>query len=56
MDEDTRDLVIQGTKADTDTIARTVEDSPLPDHEGVIRLPQRMIPLLREALDDAEPQ
>lgn len=50
------DLVIQGVKADTETLARTVQDSPLPDHEGVIRLPQRMIPLLKEALDGAEPQ
>ncbi|MEU8988539.1 hypothetical protein AB0C98_19180 [Streptomyces sp. NPDC048558] len=56
VDEETRDLVIQGTLADTDTIARTIEDSPLPDYEGVIRLPHRMIPLLREALDGAKPQ
>ncbi|GGW77676.1 hypothetical protein GCM10010383_01230 [Streptomyces lomondensis] len=55
VDEDTQDLVIQGTTADADTVARTVQDSPLPDHEGVIRLPQRMIPLLREALDGAKP-
>lgn len=56
VDEETQDLVIQGIQADADTVARTVQDSPLPDHEGVIRLPQRMIPLLREALDGAEPQ
>ncbi|MEU6252406.1 hypothetical protein [Streptomyces sp. NPDC047043] len=56
MDEVTHEVVIQGATADADTIARTVQDSPLPDHEGVIRLPQRMIPLLREALDGAEPE
>lgn len=56
VDEDTHDLVIQGTTADADTLTRTVRDSPLPDHEGVIRLPQRMVPLLREALDGAKPQ
>lgn len=56
VDEDTHDLVIQGIRVDDDTVARTVQDSPLPDHEGVIRLPQRMIPLLREALDGAKPQ
>lgn len=56
VDEVTNDLVIQGIRADGDTVARTVQDSPLPDYEGVVRLPQRMIPLLREALDGAEPQ
>jgi hypothetical protein len=56
VDEETQDLVIQGVKADTETVARTVQDSPLPVHEGVIRLPRRMIPLLKEALDGAEPQ
>ncbi|MDF3141792.1 hypothetical protein PBV88_10885 [Streptomyces sp. T21Q-yed] len=56
VDEETQDLVIQGVKADAETRARTVQDSPLPDHEGVIRLPQRMIPLVREALDGAKPQ
>lgn len=39
VDEGTHDLVIQGTRADEATTARTAEDSPLPDHEGVIRLP-----------------
>ncbi|MFE8946312.1 hypothetical protein [Streptomyces sp. NPDC007856] len=56
VDEDTKDLVIQGLRADTDTVARTAQDSPLPEHEGVIRLPQRMIPLLRKAVDGAEPE
>ncbi|WP_328408801.1 hypothetical protein OG542_05815 [Streptomyces violaceus] len=56
VDEETQDLVIQGVKADAATLARTVRDSPLPDHEGVIRLPQRMIPLVREALDGAKPR
>ncbi|MER6713789.1 hypothetical protein [Streptomyces sp. NPDC000877] len=56
VDEETHDLVIQGTTADADTVAQTVQDSPLPDHEDVIRLPLRMIPLLREALDGAKPE
>ncbi|MEV7109660.1 hypothetical protein [Streptomyces anulatus] len=54
VDENTKDLVIQGVAADSDTTARTVQDSPLPAHESVVRLPQRLIPLLREALDVAE--
>nr|WP_247614027.1 hypothetical protein [Streptomyces sp. RG38] len=56
VDEETQDLVIQGVTADSDTTARTVHDSPLPAHESVVRLPQRMIPLLREALDGAKPE
>ncbi|MEV3870835.1 hypothetical protein [Streptomyces sp. NPDC049906] len=56
VDEDTRSLVIQGVRADAATTARTVRDSPLPGHECVVRLPARMIPLLREALDGAEPE
>ncbi|MFJ9685315.1 MULTISPECIES: hypothetical protein [unclassified Streptomyces] len=56
VDEDTKELVIQGVTADSGTVSRTVRDSPLPAHESVVRLPQRMIPLLREALDGAEPE
>ncbi|MEV7845991.1 hypothetical protein AB0O50_18600 [Streptomyces cyaneofuscatus] len=54
VDEETKELVIQGVTADADTTARTSQNSPLPAHESVVRLPQRMIPLLREALDGAE--
>ncbi|MEW2068898.1 hypothetical protein [Streptomyces sp. NPDC007346] len=56
VDEVTKELVIQGMTADAGTIARTVRDSPLPVHESVVRLPQRMVPLLRKALDGAEPE
>ncbi|MFF0058190.1 hypothetical protein ACFYRI_27775 [Streptomyces microflavus] len=56
VDEETKELVIQGMTADADTLARTSQNSPLPAHESVMRLPQRMIPLLREALDGAEPE
>lgn len=54
VDEDTRDLVIQGVTAGAETATRTVQDSPLPAHESVVRLPRRMMPLLRKALDEAE--
>jgi len=56
VDEETKELVIQGVTADADTIARTSQNGPLPAHESVVRLPQRMIPLLRDALDGAEPE
>lgn len=56
VDEVTEELVIQGVRADAGTIALTAQDSPLPAHESVVRLPQRMIPLLREAIDGAKPE
>ncbi|TRV76096.1 hypothetical protein FKN01_19620 [Streptomyces sp. 130] len=54
VDEDTQGIVVQGVMADAETTARTVADSPLPAHEGVVWLPKSMIPLLRKALDGAE--
>lgn len=56
VDEATQDLVIQGVTADAVTTALTVRDSPLPAHESVVRLPRRMIPLLRKAMNGAESQ
>lgn len=54
VEEKERDLVLQGFKVGADTEARCAQESPLPETEAVIRLPRRMIPLLREALDVAE--
>ncbi|MFE7241704.1 hypothetical protein [Streptomyces sp. NPDC057582] len=54
VDEDKKEIVLQGWNADDETTARTQQDSPLPDSEAVIRLPYRMIPVIRKALDDAE--
>ncbi|MEC4018761.1 hypothetical protein [Streptomyces sp. H27-D2] len=54
VDEETKDLLIQGWKADERTESESSKDVPVPDHEAVIRVPKRMIPLLREALDVAE--
>lgn len=56
VDEETKELVIQGVTADANTTALTSQNSPLPAHESVVRLPQRMIPLLREALDGPGPE
>ncbi|WP_326699483.1 hypothetical protein OG909_20660 [Streptomyces sp. NBC_01754] len=56
VDEETQDLVIQGVTADTATTALPVQDSPLPAHEGVVRLPKHMIPLLKEALEGTKPE
>ncbi|MFD6250421.1 hypothetical protein [Streptomyces roseolus] len=57
VDEETKRIVIQGVTADAETTARTVQDSPLPAYEGVVWLPESMIPMLRKALDGlAEPE
>ncbi|MFG2224572.1 hypothetical protein [Streptomyces sp. NPDC048644] len=54
VDEDTKDLLFQGWKADERTTSESSLDVAVPGHEAVIRVPKRMIPLLREALDVAE--
>ncbi|MEU8583330.1 hypothetical protein ACX9I7_22990 [Streptomyces sp. L500] len=54
VDESTKDLLFQGWKADDQTRRACAADVSQPDHEAVIRVPKRMIPLLREALDVAE--
>lgn len=54
VDEENKDLVIQGWKADDRTTGESAKNVPTPEHEAVIRVPNQMIPLLREALDVAE--
>lgn len=54
VDQDSKDLVIQGWTADERTTGESSRDVPIPGHESVIRVPKRMIPLLREALRVAE--
>jgi hypothetical protein len=54
VDQQSKDLVIQGWTADERTTGESSRDVPIPGHESVIRVPKRMIPLLREALRVAE--
>ncbi|MBE1531820.1 hypothetical protein [Actinomadura algeriensis] len=54
VDEDTADLVLQGWNVDDATRAGCLEIGPIPEHEAVIRIPVRMIAVLREACDAAE--
>lgn len=54
VDTQTMDFVFQGYKADEVTRARTQEESPLPDHEAVIRIPARLLPIIRAACDQME--
>lgn len=54
VDEDTRELVIQGWKPDAAMIAQCLQTGPIPDSEAVVRLPARMMAAVREACDAAE--
>ncbi|MDT0449951.1 hypothetical protein [Streptomyces hesseae] len=59
--DDTADLVLQGEEAEELLKAQIGEtdwvpghDRGIPAHETVIRIPARMVPILREACDVAE--
>ncbi|MFC9930297.1 hypothetical protein [Streptomyces sp. NPDC127190] len=61
VEEETADLVLQGVKAEealqaliSGTEWVTGHDKGIPAHETVIRIPARMVPILREACDVAE--
>ncbi|MDI3419493.1 hypothetical protein [Streptomyces luteolus] len=54
VDDKSADLVLQGWKADAQTEADCLEVGHIPESEAVIRIPARMVPLLREACDAAE--
>ncbi|MER8071978.1 hypothetical protein ABTZ59_27125 [Streptomyces sp. NPDC094034] len=60
VDESTGELIIQGWKPGPEVEAEcAVFELPghamgIPDHEAVVRIPARMVPLLRRACDVAE--
>ncbi|GAB2929474.1 hypothetical protein [Streptomyces mayteni] len=54
VDDPTADIVLQGWKADEATEAECLETGKIPDTEAIIRIPARMVPILREACDAAE--
>ncbi|WP_406093778.1 hypothetical protein [Kitasatospora purpeofusca] len=61
IEDDANELVIQGWKAGAALEARIhgTEWVPghkrgIPEHETVVRIPLRMVPILRKACDDAE--
>ncbi|MGW1886552.1 hypothetical protein [Streptomyces sp. NPDC001970] len=61
VEEETADLVLQGIKAEDSVEALisgtewvTGHERGIPGHETVIRIPARMVPILREACDVAE--
>ncbi|MGI5443840.1 hypothetical protein ACQEV4_42810 [Streptomyces shenzhenensis] len=60
VDESKSELVIQGWKPDRDLEAECAAfEVPghavgIPNHEAVVRIPARMVPILRKACDAAE--
>ncbi|MEV7777063.1 hypothetical protein [Kitasatospora sp. NPDC088351] len=61
VDEDEREILLQGWDPSTKKLAEIHaaghgpdHDNTIPDDESVIRIPFRMIPVLRKACDDAE--
>lgn len=60
VDESNNELVIQGWKPDQVLESECAAfEAPghaagIPDHEAVVRIPARMVPILREACDAAE--
>jgi hypothetical protein len=54
VDEENADLVLQGWKANQTTQDECLQVGSIPDHETVIRIPARMVSIVREACDDAE--
>lgn len=60
VDHDKGELVLQGWKATGGTLAECEAfEAPghavgIPDHEAVIRIPARMLPMIREACDALE--
>lgn len=54
VDDTKREIVVQGWEADEAMTAECLKSGPIPDGEGVVRLPFRMIDTIREACDAAE--
>ncbi|MEU4498895.1 hypothetical protein AB0F96_37005 [Streptomyces sp. NPDC023998] len=58
VDADTADLLIQSYTADDESAARCDATSParapIPPTETVIRIPRRMVPIIRKACDELD--
>ena len=53
-DDEAGEIVVQGWKADDELRAKCLETGSIPEGEDVVRLPARMVPILRKACDAAE--
>ncbi|RKN50089.1 hypothetical protein D7231_35820 [Streptomyces klenkii] len=54
VDEETADIVMQGWLADEATTAECLATGKIPETEAVVRIPARMVPIIRKACDAAE--
>ncbi|QQN77164.1 hypothetical protein [Streptomyces sp. XC 2026] len=54
VDEQSGELIIQGWKADEEMLGECLKAGTIPDNEAVVRLPARMVPVIREACDVSE--
>ncbi|WP_058047328.1 hypothetical protein [Streptomyces roseifaciens] len=54
VDDRTADLVFQGWRADEATEKECLMVGHIPETEAVVRIPARMVPLIRKACDAAE--
>ncbi|MDX2794061.1 hypothetical protein [Streptomyces scabiei] len=54
FDDKKDEFVFQGWKPDEALTAQCLLTGPIPDNEAVVRLPARMVQLIREACDAAE--
>ncbi|WP_340561463.1 hypothetical protein [Streptomyces sp. GSL17-111] len=54
VDESTNDIVVQGWWPDASTVEECERVGSIPDTEGVVRLPARMVDALRRACDVAD--
>jgi hypothetical protein len=58
VDTDAADLLIQSYRADEESTATcdalSPARAPIPPGETIIRIPKRMIPIIRKACDDLE--
>ncbi|SCF82948.1 hypothetical protein GA0115259_1032712 [Streptomyces sp. MnatMP-M17] len=54
VDEDRQELILQGWKVDEETRSDCLANGPIPDGEEVVRLPMRMVAVIREACDVAD--
>ncbi|MET8239754.1 hypothetical protein ABZU88_24940 [Streptomyces sp. NPDC005245] len=54
VDDEAEEIVIQGWKAGEELVIKCLETGSIPETEAVVRLPIRMVPVLREACDVAD--
>ncbi|MGW3872796.1 hypothetical protein ACWEC4_21795 [Streptomyces sp. NPDC005055] len=54
VDDEAEEIVIQGWKAGEELVTKCLETGSIPETEAVVRLPIRMVPVLREACDVAD--